>query len=102
MLRTISHTACSGNSCSKLIAQRLHCNHVLGERVRELEHLEQGVRQAFDGLDAGPEGKEEDVDPGQQVSYWPADEDEKEKPEDCPDKPRTEVCAAATLSRSHC
>jgi len=85
----------------RLTAQRLHRNHVLSEGVRKLDDAEQRVRQTLDGLDAGAEGQQEDVDPREQEADGPADEDEEQEPEDGPQDARTEIGPAATFARRH-
>lgn len=57
-------------------AASLHLQHVLGEGQGQLDDLEDGIAHALEWLDASGEGKEEDVEPGNEEADWPAKEDE--------------------------
>ncbi len=83
-------------------AARLHLEHVLGESERQLYELENGVTHTLERLDAGGEGEEQDVQPGNEEADWPAEEDETQEPEYGPYQSRTQIGFTATFAFAHC
>ncbi len=57
-----------------LTAQWLHANHVLGTGERQLNDLEDGLAHTCEGRDAGGEGDEQNVEPGDEEGDGPGEE----------------------------
>lgn len=49
----------------------LHSNHVLSKSQGQLDQLEDGFTHFLQGVDAGCEGDEEDVQPGDEEAHRP-------------------------------
>ena len=66
-----------------------------------MDQFEEGVTHTHDGFDAGSEGQQEDVEPGDKEAYRPADEDEGKEPDDGPHQARAQTAPSASASLTH-
>ena len=84
---------------AQLRAAWLHRHHVLGARQRQLQQFEDGFAHALDGVDAGGERQQEDVDPGDEEGDRPADEPQRQEPQKAPQQPRAPLghCVAVLM-----
>ena len=82
-------------------AQRLHGHHVLGTRQRELHQFEDRVAHALHGADACRERYEQHVEPGNEETDGPSNEDEQEKPDDCIDEAWTDIRSSFSFALTH-
>ena len=72
--------ACAAIADHILAAYRLHGNHVLSTRERQLEHFEEGLADALAGLDARAEREEDQVPPRYEERYGPRGKPQDEEP----------------------
>ena len=81
-------------------AQRLHCDHVFGTSLRQLDHFEQSLAGCLQRRDADAERKEDDVPPGEETGE-PDRQKYQEKPNDAPEYTRTDSTGSTAFSLTH-
>ena len=91
----------SSFSRAVLGAAWLHGDHVLCARQGQFDDPQDGLTDAFQWIDAGREGQQQHVEPGDEEGDGPGQHQQRQEPEDGPDKAWAEVARAATFTCSH-